>query len=1036
MAQNKLTVVITADTTQFEKQMRVVSNRLKSAGKDLQSFGQSITKVTGFLTAKGAAAMNAAMKVQDAFKTIQTGTGATGKTLKGLQDEFKELARSVPESYQEVPMAIADLNTMLGLSGGQLWEMGKAMLDVTRLAGGDLKGNIASVAKAMNAWQVDAVAGTAAVNDLYIVSQNTGAGIADLSALMAQNSDILRLLGYNYQTATVLLGQFEHEGVNTKKAMSGLRTAAAQLVASGVKDVAGGFQSIANAVKNAATETQATSIAMKVFGKEGGSVLAAAIRSGALSTEELTAKLAELSEQLAKDAQSSQTFKQKISQMFNDIGMSMLPAGEALISLAEEYVMPLAKAFLSLSPAMTKSTVAVAALVAAIGPISWVVGGVVTKFSIFVKYGSKLFGILSSGAATFTEFVAGAMAAKGAMLGLNGAMAISSGGLFLALTVVAGLAAAVYSTAKSFGELDEAADLSASHVDNLKGRINDVKEAVLSLSQTSWDLKIQDAQAQVQTLSNELAGLQERQRSALASYALRGRSGDRVSTPYDDQIKQRLAALETVKNNKLTLEQASQYKAIYNQMQEELSRFKAATSVKGVDFVSLKDSSYKKMSQLLGQLKGTAFEGDTQLKAIQAQLTNYKPNMPPDVNKPTRTMAVDDTAERLRWQNSNGFLSDADYLKILQNRLAAQTGGKSSGSWNKEARSTYDELQRLMKDSSMKSDELLRWQNNAGFLSNSDYSSLLQSRLADQTKGLNWKDWSADARSTFDELQRVIGEQAAPAMDTLKDRFASGQITAGEYQAQLQALMDQYTQFPGVTEKIKAAMDGAKKKTLTFAEGMKAAIDDAKEAVEGLSVTMGTGLADSFARAVAYGENLGDSLKKLGQDIVYTVTKMWMLQSVTSMFSGFLGGGAGGGGTSFIPLAGWVADGITAANGRAFYLGGSLVPFATGGIVSQPTLFKFARGTGLMGEAGPEAIMPLQRDSRGRLGISAEGVAPGGVYAPTVNVTVNNDGGEAMSEDQADQLGHQLREIVDARVSEQLYRYRRTGYFRNSGAFA
>lgn len=1035
MAQKKLTVVITADTTQFEKQMRVVSNRLKNAGKDLQSFGKSITAVTGLLTAKGAAAMNAAMKVQDAFKTIQAGTGATGKTLKGLQDEFKELARSVPESYQEVATAIADLNTKLGLSDRPLREMGKAMLDVTRLAGGDLKGNIASVAKAMNAWQVDAAAGTAAVNDLYVVSQNTGAGIADLSALMAKNSDVLSLLGYNYQTAAVLLGQFEREGVNTKKAMSGLRTAAAQLAASGVKDVAGGFQGIVDAVKNAATETQAASIAMKIFGKEGGPVLAAAIRSGALSTEELTAKLAELSDQLAKDAKNSQTFKQKMSQMFNDIGMSMLPAGEALISLAEEYVMPLMKAFLSLSPAMTKSTVAVLALAAAIGPVSWVVGNVITKFSILVKYGSKLFGILSSGAATFTEFAAGAMAAKGAMLGLNGAMAISSGGLFLALTAVAALAATIYSAAKSFSELDDAADSSASHVDNLKDRINDVKEAVLSLSQTSWNLKIQDAQAQIQTLSNELASLQEQQKSVSASYALRGRSGDRVSTPYDDQIKQKLAALETARNNKLTLEQAAQYKAVYSQMQEELSRFKAAASVKGADFTGLKDSSYKKMSNLLGQLKGTAFEGDTQLKAIQTQLTNYKPIVSPDVSKLMRTKTIDDTAERLRWQNSNGFLSDSDYLRILQGRLAAQTGGKGAAAWNKDARSTYDELQRLMKDSSAKSNEALRWQNSAGFLSDADYSALLQSRLAEQTKGLTWKDWGADARSTFDELQRVIAEQAAPAMDTLKERFASGQITAGEYQAQLQALMDRYGQFPGVTEKIKLAMDSAKEKTLTFAEGMKAAIADAKDAVDGLSVTMGTGLADSFARAIAYGESLGDSLKKLGQDIVYTVMKMWMLQSVTRMFSGLFGGGSAVSSTAGIDNAVQAAGGrmLASAYGNAFTAAG-VVPFANGGIVSRPTLFKFARGTGLMGEAGPEAIMPLQRDSRGRLGVSAEGIAPGGVYAPQFNITVHNEGVGNMSDEQAKIFGEGFRDAIDARVMENMSKIQRMGYFRNSFA--
>jgi len=64
---------------------------------------------------------------------------------------------------------------------------------------------------------------------------------------------------------------------------------------------------------------------------------------------------------------------------------------------------------------------------------------------------------------------------------------------------------------------------------------------------------------------------------------------------------------------------------------------------------------------------------------------------------------------------------------------------------------------------------------------------------------------------------------------------------------------------------------------------------------------------------------------------------------------------------------------LFSAKGTAFNAGGSVHPFANGGIVSSPTLFKFANGTGLMGEAGPEAIMPLKRSPDGKLGVQASG---------------------------------------------------------------
>jgi lambda family phage tail tape measure protein len=72
------------------------------------------------------------------------------------------------------------------------------------------------------------------------------------------------------------------------------------------------------------------------------------------------------------------------------------------------------------------------------------------------------------------------------------------------------------------------------------------------------------------------------------------------------------------------------------------------------------------------------------------------------------------------------------------------------------------------------------------------------------------------------------------------------------------------------------------------------------------------------------------------------------------------------------------------AKGNAFGPAG-MVAFARGGVVDRPTVFPFASGVGLMGEAGPEAIIPLKRNARGELGVSGAKGA--------VNITVNNYSG-------------------------------------------
>jgi phage-related minor tail protein len=101
---------------------------------------------------------------------------------------------------------------------------------------------------------------------------------------------------------------------------------------------------------------------------------------------------------------------------------------------------------------------------------------------------------------------------------------------------------------------------------------------------------------------------------------------------------------------------------------------------------------------------------------------------------------------------------------------------------------------------------------------------------------------------------------------------------------------------------------------------------------------------------------------------------------------------------------------LESAKGNVFDAG--LQKFAKGGmftnsIVNQPTLFKFAQGTGLMGEAGPEAIMPLKRDTNGNLGVRAGG--GGG----NVDVVVNNYGSEkAETRETVDSRGNRKIEVI------------------------
>jgi len=121
------------------------------------------------------------------------------------------------------------------------------------------------------------------------------------------------------------------------------------------------------------------------------------------------------------------------------------------------------------------------------------------------------------------------------------------------------------------------------------------------------------------------------------------------------------------------------------------------------------------------------------------------------------------------------------------------------------------------------------------------------------------------------------------------------------------------------------------------------------------------------------------AMLQLVQDGMKSAGSSDWLGSLGSLFSGASNGG----------VAGMAGVFVGSAKGNVFTNAPGLSAYS-GQVVSSPTLFPFAKGTGLMGEAGPEAILPLKRGSDGKLGVTmSDG---GGAGDSVVNITINHTG--------------------------------------------
>jgi hypothetical protein len=184
-----------------------------------------------------------------------------------------------------------------------------------------------------------------------------------------------------------------------------------------------------------------------------------------------------------------------------------------------------------------------------------------------------------------------------------------------------------------------------------------------------------------------------------------------------------------------------------------------------------------------------------------------------------------------------------------------------------------------------------------------------------------------------------------------------------------------------------------------------AELNNLEQVAVNVSQNIGNAIGSSLANGIAgliegtttAKEVFANFLKSIGQILVQEGTKMiamYIAIAIAKAIAGMSGGVSGANSASALGtnpnVAAYSGTGIgdigigtfANANGNAFGANG-IMPFAKGGaftnsIVSSPTLFKFANGgttqMGEMGEAGPEAIMPLSRGAGGRLGVDASGL--------------------------------------------------------------
>ncbi len=282
---------------------------------------------------------------------------------------------------------------------------------------------------------------------------------------------------------------------------------------------------------------------------------------------------------------------------------------------------------------------------------------------------------------------------------------------------------------------------------------------------------------------------------------------------------------------------------------------------------------------------------------------------------------------------------------------------------------------------------------------------------------LNKKDEEASTPSNFDDpvSQEKLNEKLA------KRQLQLGLITQEKFDQlaidrEAQVIFDEMTEIQGekfkmTLDEIKLKLQDNKQETYNFKEELKKVADSAMDLqsnIGELAVGAVNKLADGFVELAMTGKaSFGDLARSILADLQRMILKAAFFNALFGLFPGLQG------------FLNFEKGGVVSKSAKGnVFSENKIVPYASGGVIDKPVIFPMAKGIGLAGEAGPEAIMPLKRGKGGRLGVESSG--------GSTNIVVNVDASGSSVEGE-EQQGRELGRAIASAVQSEIINQKRAG---------
>lgn len=384
------------------KKLQEVGKKVQEAGKAIKGVGDDLTKyVTGPLVAVGAAGVAAFKDVDEAMDTVITKTGATGEALEEMQGIVEDLATSMPTDLQTAADAVGEVSTRFGLTGDALEDLSESFIKFAALNDTDVSGSIDKVQAAMAAFGLSAEDAGMVLDVLTKANQDTGVSVDQLAASLTANGTALQEMGFNIEDAAGFLANLDKSGVDAGSTLTGLKKALQNATKEG-KPLNEALEEMQKGMQGAKSDTEAAQKASELFGAKAGPAIAAAVRDGRLSFDDLAngvenfagsvdATFAETLDPIDKWQMTLNEAKLALADVGAVILENVAPVAEKLRDVVEQ----LREKWDELGPGVQDAIIKGAMVAAVIGPIISGVGSLVIGIGGFITAVGTITGIVA-----------------------------------------------------------------------------------------------------------------------------------------------------------------------------------------------------------------------------------------------------------------------------------------------------------------------------------------------------------------------------------------------------------------------------------------------------------------------------------------------------------------------------------------------------------------------------------------------------------------------------------------------------------------